>query len=131
LIIIERKQISTGTDWEERIGYCRALKVGNEVHVSGTTATDDEGNIIGVDDPYQQTKQCIDNIETALNQLDAELEHVIRTRLFVVDVDDFDEIGRAHGEAFGEVRPTTTLVEISGLVNDDMLLEMEAEARLM
>jgi enamine deaminase RidA (YjgF/YER057c/UK114 family) len=131
LIVIERKQISTGTDWEERIGYCRALKVGNEVHVSGTTATDDEGNIIGVDDPYQQTKQCIDNIETALNQLDAELEHVIRTRLFVVDVDDFDEIGRAHGEAFGEVRPTTTLVEISGLVNDDMLLEMEAEARLL
>jgi enamine deaminase RidA (YjgF/YER057c/UK114 family) len=131
LIVIERTQISTGTDWEERIGYCRALKVGNEVHVSGTTATDDEGNIIGVDDPYQQTKQCIDNIETALNQLDAELEHVIRTRLFVVDVDDFDDIGRAHGEAFGEVRPTTTLVEISGLVNDDMLLEMEAEARLL
>jgi enamine deaminase RidA (YjgF/YER057c/UK114 family) len=128
---VGREQVSTGTVWEDKVGYSRAIRVGNEIQVSGTTATDDDGNIVGVDDPYRQTEQCIENIEWALQQLDAGLEHVIRTRLFVVDIDQFDKIGQAHGDAFDEIRPTTTIVETSGLVDPDMLLEMEAEAKLL
>ncbi len=128
---MERESLSTGTVWEDKVGYSRAIKVGNEIQISGTTATDDEGNIVGLDDPYRQTEKCIENIETALNELNAGLEHVIRTRLFVVDIDRFEQYGEAHGNAFNDIRPTTTIVETSGLVDPDMLLEMEAEAKVL
>lgn len=128
---MQRENVSTGTVWEDKVGYSRAVKVENDIQVSGTTATDDEGNIIGVNDPYRQTEKCIENIEWALEQLDAGLENVIRTRLFVIDIDQFEEYAEAHGDAFGDIRPTTTIVETSGLVDPDMLLEMEAEAKVL
>jgi len=127
---VTRQTVSSDTVWEEEVGYSRAVRVGDRVEVSGTTATDDEGEIVGVGDPYAQASQAIDNIESALEEADASLEDVVRTRMFVTDVDDYDEIGRAHGEAFGDIRPATSMYEVAALVDPDMLVEIEAAAVL-
>jgi len=123
-----RQRVSSGTHWEDRVGYSRAVRAGNEVHVSGTTATDDDGNVVAPGDPYEQTKHAIGLVAEALEAADASLSDVVRTRLFVVDVDDWETVGRAHEEAFGEIRPATTMVEVSRLVDDDLVVEVEAVA---
>lgn len=125
---MKRERVSSGTEWESVVGYCRAVRVGDEIHVSGTTATDDDGDVVGEGDPADQTRQAIANVQAALAELDANLADVVRTRMFVTDIDDWDVVGRAHGEAFGAVRPATTMVEVSRLVDPAMLVEIEAVA---
>ncbi len=127
---MERQRVSSGTEWEDAVSYSRAIRVGNEVHVSGTTATDEDGNVVGGDDPYEQAKQTVSNIHDALEAVGGTLDDVIRTRMYVVDIDDWEEIGRAHGEAFSSARPAATMVQVDGLIEDEMLVEIEAEARL-
>lgn len=123
-----RKNVATGTRWEPLVGYSRAVRVGPHVYVSGTTATDGKGAIVGRGDAYAQTIQALKNIEDALRRVDARLEDVVRTRIYVTDMDDWEDVGRAHGEVFGAVRPATTMVEVPRLIAPEMLVEIEAEA---
>lgn len=125
---MERQHYSTGTKWEPIVGYARAVRVGNQVFVTGTTATDEHGGIVGLGDPYAQTVQIIRNIEKALKALGASLQDVVRTRMFVTDISRWQDYGRAHGEFFSEIKPCTTMVEIRKLIDDRMLIEIEADA---
>ncbi len=114
--------------WESIVGYSRAVRVGNRIYVTGTTATDESGNIVGIGDAYTQTVQSIKNIERALHALNAELKHVVRTRMFVTDISRWEEYGGAHGEFFRDVMPATSMIEISKLIDPNMLIEIEADA---
>ena len=126
----ERERISSGAKWEPIVGYSRAVKVGNRIYVTGTTATNEAGEIVGEDNAYEQGRQCIRNIEKALRRLGATLEHVVRTRMFVTDISRWEEYGRAHGEFFRDVMPATTMVEVSALIDPRMLIEIEADAEI-
>ena len=123
-----RQKYSSGAKWESIVGYSRAVRVGDRLYVTGTTATNRNSEIVGVGDAYAQTVQCIKNIERALKEFDCTLEHVVRTRMFVTDISRWQEYGRAHGEFFREIMPATTMVEVSKLIDPDMLIEIEADA---
>jgi len=125
---MERQRVTSGTEWESEVGYSRAVRIGDRIEVSGTTATDEDGDIVGVGDPYAQTEQAIENVERALEEAGATLSDVIRTRLFVTDIDHYDAVGRAHSEAFDDVRPATSMYEIERLVDPALLVEIEASA---
>ena len=126
----ERQRISTGTKWEPLVGYSRAVKVGTRFYIAGTTATDEQGNIVGENDAYAQTVQALRNIERALQKAGATMAHVVRTRLFVTDISRREEYGRAHGEFFRDIRPASTMVEVKRLIDPRMLIEIEADAEL-
>lgn len=123
-----RKHVRSGAPWEALAGYSRAVRVGERIFVSGTAPIDDDGHVVNVGDPYSQTKRCIEIIEGALQEVGSGLEHVVRTRMFVVDIEQWAEIAKAHQEAFGQIMPATSMVEVSRLIHPDMLVEVEADA---
>jgi enamine deaminase RidA (YjgF/YER057c/UK114 family) len=124
----KRTNISTGTPWESKVGYSRAVRVGNIVHVSGTTASDEQGNVHGLGDPYAQSVYILKKIERALGEAGATMAHVVRTRMYVIDISQWQEVGRAHGEFFADIRPVSTMVEVRKLVSPEHLVEIEVEA---
>jgi enamine deaminase RidA (YjgF/YER057c/UK114 family) len=126
--VSERRRYASGTPWEPIVGYSRAVRVGNQIFVTGTTATDERGDIVAVGDAFAQTVQAIRNVERALAALGASLQDVVRTRMFVTDIGRWQEYGRAHGDFFGTVLPATTMVEVSRLIDERMLVEIEADA---
>ncbi|MDH4043019.1 MAG: RidA family protein [Gemmatimonadota bacterium] len=123
-----RRTYSSGAPWEPIVGYARAVRVGNHVHVSGTAAVDERGDVVGLGDPAVQMRQCLRTAVAALEALGAAVRHVVRTRIYVVDIGDWEVIGRVHGEVFGDVRPATSMVQVAALIQPDLLVEVEVEA---
>ena len=127
---MKRENFSTGTKWEPIVGYSRAVKVDKMIFVTGTTATDENGNLVGIGDAYAQARQALSNIEKVLHRAGAEMKHVVRTRIFVTDISRWEEVGKAHSEFFRDIRPATTMVEVARLISPEMLVEIEADAVL-